>query len=276
MKRGVHAAAWLGLVLAAVLLWPQRWGGTMTYDITRGASMQPAFRSGDLAVLRTSRTYRVGDVAAYRSRTLNTTVMHRIIRATPQGYSFRGDNNGFVDPDTVTEREMLGKLVVRVPGVGRVLAWLLKPVNLLLLVGAVFLLLSDRRDQQLRAQQSTGAAGRHLPGRPGTEPPPAPATAPVIVRITELRLPEQLPTAELADPADLAVLARLHGIAVLRGPDADYLLQGGLLYRAAHEPAQAAPAPGGGRAARRRSPHGRDWDYREPAAVVSLDSRRAG
>ena len=64
MKRGVHAVAWVALVVAAFVLWPQRWGGTMTYVITSGVSMQPSFAQGDLAVLRTSGDYRVGDVAA--------------------------------------------------------------------------------------------------------------------------------------------------------------------------------------------------------------------
>lgn len=269
MRRGVHAAAWVALVVAAFVLWPQRWGGTMTYDITHGTSMQPTFRAGDLAILRTSSSYDVGDVAAYRSPSLKTTVMHRVKTKTAKGYTFQGDNNNFVDPDTVTDKQMIGKLVFRVPGVGKFLQWLLKPINLVLLAGAVFFLLSDRKE---RHSPATPAIPSGFALVPTTAAAPAPATAPVIVRITALHLPDELPTADVASPDDLAALAALHGIAILRGPDADFLLQGGMLFRCDHVRPLAATPP----RTRRPGPHGRDWDYGTGAAgeVVDLDSRR--
>jgi signal peptidase I len=255
MKKGTHAAAWVALVVAAFVLWPQRWGGAMTYDITHGTSMQPTFHTGDLAVLRKSSRYDVGDVAAYRSPSLHTTVMHRIKTKTAKGYTFKGDNNDFVDPDTVTDKELLGKLVFRVPGVGKLLTWFVDPMHLALAIGAIFLLFSDRKERQ-------------------SAPPPAAAPIsagpPLVVKIKALRLPQELPTADLEDGADLEKLAQLHGIAILRDATADYLLQGGLLYRYVREDAAQAPKP----KQRRASEHGRDWDYAR-GEVVQLADRRA-
>lgn len=263
MKRGIHAAAWAGLALAAFLLWPQRWGGTMTYDVTHGVSMQPTFRTGDLAVLRKASNYQVGDIAAYRSPSLHTTVMHRIKTKTPAGYTFKGDNNSFTDPDTVTDREMLGKLVLRIGGAGKVLGWLLKPINLLLLAGAVFFLLSDRKDK----------VGGSPPAQAPRADRPAVPAAPLVVRVKALRLPQELPTAELETQSDLHALAALHGIAVLRTENHDVLLQGGMLFTwdRAEPVRQSRPA------SRHLNPQGRDWDYSSRAAadVIQLDSRRA-
>lgn len=255
MKRGIHAAAWVALVVAAFVLWPQRWGGTMTYDITHGTSMQPTFHTGDLAVLRKAGHYEVGDVAAYRSPSLHTTVMHRIKAKTAKGYTFKGDNNDFVDPDTVTDKEMLGKLLFRVPSVGKFLTWFVDPLHLAITIGAIFLLFSDRKER---------------PVAPPVAPVPATGAPPLVVKIKALRLPQELPTADLEDGADLERLAQLHGIAILRDATADYLLQGGLLYRFVREvPAEAPLAQ-----RRRASEHGRDWDY-ACGEVVQLADRRA-
>lgn len=259
-RRGVNIAGYIAIALVALALWPQRFGGTMTYDITHGTSMQPTFHTGDLAVLRTSSHYAVGDVAAYRSPSLHTTVMHRIKTADHGRYTFKGDNNTFVDADTVTDHDMLGKLVLRVPRVGVGLAWLLKPINLLLAIGALFLLFSDRKE--------TAAP-------PAASPSPATPVAraePLIVRITALRLPQELPTADVEFVEDLHALAQLHGIAILRDATTDYLMQGGMLFRHLRQQVAVIPEP-----RRRTSPTGRDWVYdrRPDAAVFDLASHRA-
>ena len=272
MKRRHHAVAWVLLAVAAFVLWPQRWGGAMTYVITSGTSMQPAFVAGDLAVLRTAGDYRVGDIAAYQSAGLKRIVMHRITKETPAGYTLKGDNNDFLDPETVTEQQMLGKLVVRVPKVGLAVGILLKPVNLILLLGALFLFFTDRKERKEQLSPAVAPA-------PGAAPTPPAAAAPLILRITALRLPQDLPTADLADPDDLERLAQLHGIAILRDADADYLLQGGMLFRCPRAEVQRgrheAPAVELPQGLRRPNPHGRDWDYyQDDPDVIDLDSRR--
>ena len=55
-SRSVHLAGYVVLAALCLLLWPQRWGGSMTYVITHGVSMQPSFHAGDLAIVRTSDT----------------------------------------------------------------------------------------------------------------------------------------------------------------------------------------------------------------------------
>lgn len=262
-RRALDIAGFVALAALALVLWPQRWGGSMTYDLTHGTSMQPSFHTGDLAVLRTSDSYDVGDVAAYRSPSLHTTVMHRIKTKTPAGYTFQGDNNDFVDPDTVTDEQMLGRLLFRVPGVGRYLDWLLKPINLVLAAGALFLLLSDRTE---RSKQAAAPPAGHALVPAG--PPPPSEAPPLVVRVKALRLPHELPTAEVESEEDLRRVAQLHGLAVLRTPEADHVLQDGLLWTYQR-------ADDGRGHLRRPNPHGRDWGYPQPSPdVISLTSRR--
>ena len=235
MKRGVHAAAWVVLAVAAFVLWPERWGGAMTYVITDGVSMQPAFEQGDLAILRSSSDYRAGDVAAYESGELKKIVMHRITQESANGYTFQGDNNGFLDPETVTEDQMLGKLALRVPGVGNYLAWLLKPINLVILAAAAFFLFGDRDKRTTSATGDNRPAGR--------------------LRLRSLDLPASAISAEVSDEADLERLAAHYGRPVLEveGEDRRYVLDGTVVYTwtdAAVQPRE-----------RRATPQGRDWNY---------------
>ena len=249
MKRSIHAVAWVLLAVSAFVLWPERWGGAMTYVITSGTSMQPGFQQGDLAILRTSSDYGPGDVAAYDSTELKTIVMHRITEKSSDGYTFQGDNNDFQDPETVTDDQLLGKLVVRVPGVGRYLTWLLEPVNLAIAVAALFLLSGDRR------KQAATPTGKAPVGR---------------VTLRSLELSPGAITAEVRDEADLDRLAEHYDRPVLEveAEDQLYVLDGSVVYT--WSAAQARPLQ------RRRTPQGRDWNYTGRHLEVVPQPRSAG
>ncbi|MCU1380304.1 MAG: peptidase signal peptidase [Acidimicrobiales bacterium] len=120
--RGLAGMLLLVFLYAAASLWPAALGGATTYVSTHGSSMEPAFHQGDLALVRGANHYEVGDIVAYHSPTLkNTTVLHRIVGRTATGYTIKGDNNSFVDPDTPAESQLIGKLWVHVPRGGRLL-----------------------------------------------------------------------------------------------------------------------------------------------------------
>lgn len=118
------------LIAAAWFLWPAALGGGTTYLGTHGVSMQPLFHSGDLALLRSSATYDVGDVIAYRSPTLRTTVLHRIVAVEDGAVTTQGDNNSWQDPDHPTQDQILGRLWMAVPHGGQLLASLRSPLGI--------------------------------------------------------------------------------------------------------------------------------------------------
>jgi signal peptidase I len=139
---GAAAAALALAALAAgwLLLGPAQAGGGTSYAVVVGSSMEPRLHRGDLAVVRRSETYGPGDVVLYDSRELGSKVLHRIVRVEGGRFVLQGDNNDFLDPERPTADQIVGKLWVGVPAVGRVTEWLREPLHAALLVGLVTLL----------------------------------------------------------------------------------------------------------------------------------------
>ena len=108
-------------------------GGGTTYVSTHGISMEPGFQTGDLAILRPADSYAVGDVVAYRSESLDTIVMHRIVAGDANGFVTQGDNNDWLDEDRPTEGEILGTLFLRVPLAGKAIGAVRSPAVLAVL-----------------------------------------------------------------------------------------------------------------------------------------------
>ncbi|MCF6744223.1 signal peptidase I [Blastococcus sp. KM273128] len=135
-SRVASTSAVVALVLATMwLFWPAGLGGGTTYVTTYGESMEPEFSAGDLAVLSRAGSYSIGDVVAYRSESLDTIVMHRIVAADAEGFVTQGDNNDWLDEDRPTRGEILGRLFVRIPQGGKALEavgspWVLGAVGL--------------------------------------------------------------------------------------------------------------------------------------------------
>src|SRR4051794_2246209 len=120
--RAASISAAVALVLAAVwAFWPLSLGGATTYVGTHGTSMQPRFHTGDLAILRAADHYSVGDVVAYRSVSLDTVVMHRIVAMDGERFVIQGDNNDWLDQDHPSKDQVLGALFLRIPKGGKAL-----------------------------------------------------------------------------------------------------------------------------------------------------------
>ena len=102
------------------LLTPPALGGSTSFVTVDGTSMLPKLHRDDLVALRRSDSYRVGDVIAYRSTLLRRIVVHRIVAIEDGRYTFKGDNNTFLDSEHPTESELVGKLSVKIPVAGRI------------------------------------------------------------------------------------------------------------------------------------------------------------
>jgi signal peptidase I len=159
------AALLMSVALAWQFIAPATIGGSNAYVTTHGISMEPRFRTGDVAVVRPADDYRVGQVVAYRSSLLRTVVLHRIIARDGDRYVLRGDNNDFIDPERPRHEAVIGSLRLRVPHGGRVLDWLHTPVFAGLLVAGVFLLLFGSERRRRRRDRRRPAATRTHPSR---------------------------------------------------------------------------------------------------------------
>jgi signal peptidase I len=163
--------ATLALLIVAGVAWfyfaPVGIGGQSRYVVTSGVSMEPRFHTGDLAIVRPVSNYRVGEIVAYWSTLLHTVVLHRIIAKDGNTYEFKGDNNHFIDPVRPTRSELLGKLWLHVPHLGRVLEMLHTRVaaGLLCAVVGLLILFGVKENRRRRRRRRKGATGS---GRLGT------------------------------------------------------------------------------------------------------------
>ena len=131
-----------GVIVAAAVLFgvwtffaPTKLGGTTTYSVTDGISMNPLLYKGDFAVVRAQSSYHVGEVVLYQNQVLHKSVLHRIYLIQNGNYFFKGDNNDFVDPGYATRSELIGALWFHIPRLGAVLGWFGVPAHASLLAG---------------------------------------------------------------------------------------------------------------------------------------------
>lgn len=151
------AAAW-------VIFAPAQVGGRVSYVIIDGSSMEPTYQRGDLVLVRAADVYQLGDIAAYRHPDIGP-VIHRIVAREGSRYVFQGDNNSWRDGYAPGASELIGRAWIRIPRVGRFLAWLREPRHLTILtVGVGVIIMSsfmdnDRRGRDNRHPQPMGTAG---------------------------------------------------------------------------------------------------------------------
>jgi signal peptidase I len=163
---------WFQAVLSALLLvlvgvtWlvfaPYQFGGSVGYVIVQGNSMEPLFHYGDLVLVRRTDTYRVGDIAAYKNAQLNNLVFHRITRVVQDHFVFKGDHNSWTDSYQPVRAEIIGKLWVHVPRLGRTFSWLRQPIVLAALAGAggILIMAIPGKEKTRRAGKKTTAGQR--------------------------------------------------------------------------------------------------------------------
>jgi len=147
---------------------PTKLGGSSTYAVTSGVSMQPLLYKNDLAIVRAQSTYRVGDVVLYNSAVLGKPVLHRIILVQNGHYYFKGDNNNFVDPGYATRSELVGKLWIHVSELGAAVSWLGQPLHTGLLAGfaGMFVVLAGGKPRRRRRRGGHHGGAVVPPSRP--------------------------------------------------------------------------------------------------------------
>ena len=113
----------LDLVIFGIFLYllflflPVQLGGSKTYAILSGTSMEPNFSNGDLVVLKERNIYTTGDVILYRDP-LTDNVFHRIVEVNATNFVLQGDNNNWVDAYRPTSTDIKGVLWIHIPKIG--------------------------------------------------------------------------------------------------------------------------------------------------------------
>ena len=140
----------LGLTVL-VCLWfyfaPVALGGSTTYVVTDGISMEPRFHTGDLALVRSQSSYHVGEIVAYQSKSLphgRAAPDHRPLTA-PATCSRATTTTSWIS-NTPQASQLIGALWLHIPGAGATLESFRSPaligglvaLGTLLFAGGVF------------------------------------------------------------------------------------------------------------------------------------------
>ena len=141
------------LFLALLFLWvmvgPKQFGGSVSYVITQGNSMEPVFQEGDLVITRETADYAVGDIIAAFDKRLNATVLHRVIEERDGRYVTKGDNNDFIDEYEPHAEDIMGEKWLHISGGGTFLRRVLTPFGTSVLIGLLsFIVIRSRRGER--------------------------------------------------------------------------------------------------------------------------------
>ena len=119
MRRRFAAAASILLLLAGwwATLAPGSIGGPATYAIVRGTSMEPLLHNYDFIIVKKQASYKIGDDILYKK--YGGMVVHRVRAESTGGYRTQGINNPHRDSWVVADAEILGSIVVVLPGFGK-------------------------------------------------------------------------------------------------------------------------------------------------------------
>ena len=110
--------------------------------VVQTESMAPTFNAGDLIVIRRCDPAKlaVGDIVTFHTIIENEYALntHRIAEISTENgyrsYTTRGDNNPVEDQHMISDSDIVGQYVTRVPGMGKVISFLSGSVGFLLVI----------------------------------------------------------------------------------------------------------------------------------------------
>lgn len=125
-----------------LFLRPVTLGGSATYTVVSGDSMDPTLHENDFIVLRAQDEYRVGDVVTYRipdgDPGAGHVIVHRLTGGDGgRGFVTQGDNNPEPDPWQPRTEDILGELELQVGGAGEWLMYVRSPLGIAMLGAGV-------------------------------------------------------------------------------------------------------------------------------------------
>jgi signal peptidase I len=179
MKRSLRFVSLAAVVVAAAAAWfflaPAQLGGSTSYAVIYGSSMEPHLHRGDLVILRGQSAYERGQVVGYHSRELHRNVLHRIVGVAGGRFIFKGDNNSFLDPEQPTRSQLFGHEWIVLPQVGGWLERLRSPRNAAIAAGLAVLLIAGGGSGAGFRRRRRPAPARRAPAQPAAGPlPPLP------------------------------------------------------------------------------------------------------
>lgn len=113
------------------------------FYIIMSGSMEPDIKTGDMIITKECNNYEIGDVIAFKDA--NFVTAHRIVEiSTEDGekiFKTKGDNNNTADRNLVKSQQIKGKIVNKIPKVGKAVLYLKTHwIILVLLIGVIIII----------------------------------------------------------------------------------------------------------------------------------------
>ena len=113
--------------------------GNYQVKIVKSGSMEPAIKTGSVIVIKPGAEYKVGEIITFgKDDKRNIPTSHRI-NATrmDQGkmlYTTKGDANNSSDMKEISQNEIIGRVIFKLPYLGYILDMARRPIGFILLV----------------------------------------------------------------------------------------------------------------------------------------------
>ena len=101
-------------------------------------SMEPEIKKGDVIIIKKvdEEQLRVNDIITFK--TDEEVITHRIVQINDDGmektYVTKGDNNNVEDPEVLTYEEIEGKQIIKIPGLGKIIAGIKNGIVIILVI----------------------------------------------------------------------------------------------------------------------------------------------
>lgn len=108
-----------------------------SYAVVVSGSMEPEISVNDLVITKKCSDYSVNDVIMFESG--SSLVTHRIVKIEKSGYVTKGDANNTTDPiPPVTNEEIVGRVVGKIPHIGAFIGFMQTPLGFTLMFLVLF------------------------------------------------------------------------------------------------------------------------------------------
>jgi signal peptidase len=127
----------IATIIAIFLLFyrPVSLAGDTRYEPVYTGSMEPAIPVGGIVVIKPvdPETLKIGDIICF-TLTEPTSITHRIINITDEGFITKGDANEDPDQWIVKKENVIGKAILTVPFIGYIGYFVRTPIGFILLI----------------------------------------------------------------------------------------------------------------------------------------------
>lgn len=138
----VFIAFFIGLIVLTTISNTNFVGGYRSFLVQSG-SMEPSIMTGDIIIINKQKQYFKNNVITFQDNK-NGVITHRIFDIEGNNLTTRGDANKTSDPEKITQKMILGKVIFTIPKLGYLVAFTKTlPGLILLIIVPVLILVSD-------------------------------------------------------------------------------------------------------------------------------------